>query len=160
MKKMFTAVFVLLSLCASAQKNKQAAIDSMLNIVMGEGELPPGFTGNATTILVIFKDKVNSVNKYLEKALEKEYTGQYRLLEQGETLSPKDTANVRYAVQILTTFKPGYFAAGGRQAPETEYRMMMLDRVSKTTYLSNKSTSCFSCLFKSYFKMLDKERMK
>jgi hypothetical protein len=158
MRKILLAVFIILS-CHSHAQNTEPNIDSLMKLMDGQGEIPPDFS-SSKTILIVFKDAKNSINKYLEKALENEYTGEYRLLEQGEYISPKDTANARYFIMVMPKFVPGHFTAGGREGPETDYQMWMTDRVTKKVYYSKNTSSCFSCLFKDYFKKLEKIRAK
>lgn len=159
MQRIILVFLILLSFKGYAQKDTEPTIDSLLQLTNGQGEIPPDFSSNKT-VLIVFKYSRNSVNKYLEKALEKEYTGEYRLLEKDGYVNPKDTANARYFIMTMPKFIPGHFTAGGREGPETEYQMLMTDRVTKKIYYSKDSSTCFSCLFKDYFKKLEKLRAK
>jgi hypothetical protein len=160
MQKILASLLLLLCLNSYGQKGKEPNVDSMLNIMTSKEELPAEFAGS-NTILIVYRDAANSVNKYLEKALENEYHGEYRLIDQGEHLNRKDTAKARYFVMIMPKFTPGHWApSGDRQGPETEYQMVMTDRTTKTMYYFKKTSSCFSCLFKDYFKKLEQLRGK
>jgi hypothetical protein len=154
MKQTMIAVFVLISLCGNAQKTKEPNIDSLMKLINTSKEsVPPDFDGSKT-ILIIYKDTRNAVNKYLEKDIEKEYTGEYRLLEPGEYLNPKDTAKARYFMRIQPNFTAGRFTDNGRETPDMEYQIVLTDKRTMTMYYS-RSASCFTCLFKEYFKKLE-----
>jgi hypothetical protein len=151
---MMIALLVLISLHGAAQKNKEPNIDSMMKLInTSKEQVPPDFDASKT-ILIIYKNVNKAVNKYLEKDIEKEYTGEYRLLELGEYINPKDTARARYFMRIQPKVTPGRFTESGRETPDTEYQIVLTDRRTMTMYYS-RSASCFTCLFKEYFKKLE-----
>ena len=129
MKQIMVAFLLLITLYGTAQKSKEPNLDSMMKLMNSKEEIPPGFN-SSTTILIIYKDSRKAVNKYLEKDIEKEYTGEYRLIEEGDRLNPKDTAKARYFMKIVPKFIPGRFTESGRETPDTEYQIMMMDRLT------------------------------
>ncbi len=157
MKKLIIALLILVHYNGFSQKMTQAQIDNIVKLSYASEEIAPAFT-NTNTILVVFKGSKKNVNKYLEKDIEKEYKGDYRLLEAGEGLSPADTSKARFFVMVFDKFNSGYFSAGGRVSPETEYQMTMSDRKTGKIYYYKNTSSCYTCLFKEYFKKLEKLR--
>jgi hypothetical protein len=159
MKQTIVALLMLLSLYSSAQKTKEPNLDSLRKLMSmintSKEQVPPDFDGSKT-ILIIYKDTRNAVNKYLEKDIDKEYTGQYRLLEPDDKISPKDTAMARYFMRIQPNFTAGSFTDHGRETPDMEYQIVLTDRRTMTMYYS-RSASCFTCLFKEYFKKLEEK---
>ena len=150
MKKLITLLFLFGTLCTTAQ----VKIPSL-----GEGSIAPEFPVE-NSILVVFKVSKKSINKYLEKNLEKYYKGEYRLLELGESLSPKDTSNTRFFVMAFDRASAGRFTPdGGREGPQTSYIMTMTDRKTNFVYYYPDASSCYNCLFKDYFIKLENLRV-
>ncbi len=148
---LFSALFFITS-SAMCQKYTQAQIDSMVKMVeAGAGEeIAPAFNGTTST-LFIFKNQKNMVNEKLEKNVEEHYKGNYKFLETGEALSPKDTANARFFVMIFDRMQYASGTGVTRTSNEIEYSMTMTDRKTQKIYRYGLSTSCINCLFKQYF---------
>jgi hypothetical protein len=157
MKKILLLVFVLLCANAYSQKYTQAQIDSIVKLSSAAEEIPPTFIGQGS-ILVVFMDSRKNINKYLKKELEKQYKGEYRLLEQGEALDKSDTSKTRFFVTIREGYNSAWGSGSTRVSAETFYQMIMVDRLTKKTYTYKTATSCYSCLFEEYFKKLEKLR--
>ena len=157
MKKLLSAIFVLICFNGFSQQMTQAQIDSIIKISFASEEIAPAFTGT-NTLLVVFKYSKKSINKSLEKDLQNEYKGEYRLLEIGEALDPKDTSKVRFIVMVFEGYSQGYSTDIGKVRSETEYKMTMTDRKNGKIYYYKKQSSCFSCLFKDYFRKLESLR--
>jgi hypothetical protein len=159
MKNIFTIILLTVAFSGYAQKYTPAQIDSIVRLAAAAEEILPAFI-DSNSILVVFKETKKDINKYLEKQLEKQYKGEYRLLEQGESLNKSDTSRTRFFVSIINKFVSGYGSGNSRVSPETLYQMMMIDRKTGKTYTFKEATSCYSCLFETYFKKLEKLRTK
>ena len=102
---------------------------SSKNLFKDQDPVPADFGKEATTVLVI-KTEQNKVNKALESAFQKYYTGSYELIELSDLKNKKynDTEKYRYCFRT----KIGYQAASGmgesRMAASNTYTYDVLDR--------------------------------
>jgi hypothetical protein len=159
MKKLIIAIFIVANINVFGQQMTQAQIDSIVKISNASESIPPTFMGT-NTILVVFKYSKKSINKDLEKNLENEYKGEYKILEMGEALNPRDTSKVRFLVMVFDRYSSGYSTDIGRVKSETEYQITMTDRKTGKLYYYKEKSSCYTCVFKDYFKKLENLRAK
>ncbi len=159
MKSLLIFSLLLCYIASYSQKYSQAQIDSMVKLFSSSEleELPPAFTGTNTT-LVLFKTNKKNVDKFLEKDVAKFYSGKYILLEVGEALSPQDTSSTRFFVSILDRQNYGGHSVINREGTNTEYQILMTDKKLNKMYRYKYSDSCYACLFKYFFKNLEKLR--
>ena len=156
MKTLLFLISLFLSTNAIGQKYTPAQIDSMVKLfTYSEEDIAPAFTGTNGT-LIVFKHPTNLVNEKLEKNLKEHYKGAYTLLEVGEALNPKDTANSRFFVMVFERTNLGSGTGITTRSTEIEYSMMMTDRKTNKIYRYGLSTSCINCLFKKYFTTINK----
>ena len=102
---------------------------SSKNLFKDQNPVTAEFGKETTTVLVI-KTEQNKVNKALESAFQKYYTGPYELIELSELKNKKYNDTEKYRYCFRTTI--GYQAASGmgdtRMAASNTYTYDVLDR--------------------------------
>ncbi len=156
---LFVTLVFICNYSSYCQKYTQAQVDSMVKLFTSSEneELPPAFTGSNTT-LVIFKTNKKNVDKFLENDIEKYYKGKYLLLEVGEALNPKDTSDTRFFVMVLDRLTYTSATTINRGSSNMEYQITMTDKKLNKIYRYKYSDGCYNCLFKDFFKKLEKLR--
>jgi hypothetical protein len=92
--------------------------------------IPQDFGQKKSTILVVNYGKRN-IDKYIAKGFEKNYQGDFIIIEKEELYSEKykDFKKYRYEFSLVDDYKGGTWVAGQRQSQEFNYNAQLLDRV-------------------------------
>ena len=96
---------------------------------------PPNFGKGKTYLYVVTMPGYFQVNKALEKAFEKNYTGSYEIIDYLDFVKVKQRKGVSsYAFSMIYDKTAGFFQAGERIGPRTDYSCGVQDMTSFTEY--------------------------
>ncbi len=96
---------------------------------------PPNFGKGKTYLYVVTMPGYFQVNKALEKAFEKNYTGSYEIIDYRDFVNVKQRKGVSsYAFSMIYDKTAGFFQAGQRVGPSTDYSCGVQDMTSFTEY--------------------------
>ena len=123
--------------------------------------IPQDFGAKKSTILVVKYGK-RGIDKYIIKGFEKNYQGDFIVVEREDLYSNqyKDFQKYRYEFTLEDDYRPGSFVAGGRQGQEFNYNANLTDRVKGKIYKTIKSTNNFGDLVAAYAKQLNEIRIQ
>lgn len=121
---------------------------------------PADFGKGKTYLYVVTVPGYFQVNNALEKIMEKEYTGDYEIVDVREFASLKQKPNVKYyAFAMIYDEQEGYFAAeGGRVGPVTNYSCGVKDMASGQLYRLPYVGGNYNKVIKKYINRLEEIR--
>jgi len=149
MKKIFILAFILFAgLGASAARNP---VDTF----------PPDFGKGKTYLYVVTVPGYFQVNNGLKKIMEKEYTGDYEVVDTREFASMKQKANIKYyAFAMIYDDQEGYFAGDGRrEGPVTNYSCGVKDMATGKLYRLPYVGGNYNKVIKKYINRLEEIRL-
>jgi len=153
MKKLFTIVLQA-ALCLLATNLSAQNLDKETQAI------PPGF-GKEKTVLIALKSGNGQVDKALEKAFEKYYTGAYEIMDMEDMASMKKKADVHYYLfQTITDHVAGSFRGGERISPTDNFSYSVRDMKTFTEYKLSFFGGGYKKLMESYIQKLEEERKK
>jgi hypothetical protein len=125
--------------------------------------IPLNFRGDSFYLVGILHNR-NSYDRYLKKAFEKRYTGNY-ILVTNEELEKKytDVQKYRYVFDYLKADlsygKSTSIVTGKEKYVEySTYKFYVIDRTTSTKYQSNRNGDAFFYEIQAYLMLLDAER--
>lgn len=120
-------------------------------------EIPPDLGKTKFTLLAISPEK-NAPAKWLENALEKNYKGEYLIIELSEWSKHTDPVKYPYVLLVFDKYTPGSFGAGGRNAPSVSYSYGVREIATGKTYRWNSAKVNYKNMINDYVKAIEKVR--
>lgn len=121
--------------------------------------VPADFGKEPTTVLVI-RSEQNKVNKALENAFQKYYTGPFELIDQKDLTTNKysDTKKYRYCFRTKIQFKAASGMGNTRMPATNNYSYDVLDRVTAKVNSLDYYGGAYKGLMEAYVKKLEETR--
>ncbi len=121
--------------------------------------VPPDFGKEPTTILVLETPR-NNVNKAIESAFEKSYTGTIQLISMEDFKNKNYSDMKKYHYCFMTNIKLiEATGMGNSRIPATyEYSYVLLDRETSKTYGFDYGSNSWKNLLKKYVKKLEEAK--
>ncbi len=152
MKKLFLLVFILVSVTGvtKAQSDKQT------------DTFPPAFGKGKTYLYVVTIPGYFQVNNALKKVMEKEYTGDYEVVDIREFTVNSKKSNVKiYTLAMIYDNQDGYFKGSGeRVGPVTNYSCGVKDEASGKVYQLPYVGGNYKKVMEKYIKRLEQIRLE
>ncbi len=131
----------------------------LANNVNPADTFPPDFGKGKTYLYVVAMPGYFQVNKALNKILEKEYTGDYEVIDVRDFTTGSKKQNVKtYSFAMIYDNQDGYFSAGGRVGPETNYSCGVKDGASGKLYRLPYEGGNYNKVIKFYIQRLEQIR--
>jgi hypothetical protein len=147
MKKIFLLAAVLFA-CISAS-HAQNVTDTF----------PGDFGKGKTYLYVVTVPGYFQVNNALKKIMEKEYGGDYEVIDVREFTTVPKKANVKtYAFAMIYDNQEGYFGSEGRVGPETNYSCGVRDMATGKLYRLPYVGGNYNKVIKKYVNRLEEIR--
>lgn len=151
MKKILLVVFALVGFITASQAQEDS-----------KDTFPPTFGKGKTYLYVVTIPGYFQVNNALKKSLEKNYNGDYEVIDIRDfaTVKPKSNINV-YVFEMIYDNQPGYFKDGGagpRVGPVTNYSCGVTDYSTKVLYRLPYIGGSYKKVMDKYIKRLEEIR--
>jgi hypothetical protein len=126
MRKIVLLVFIL---------SFSSALSFALQFNKPSDTFPPNFGKGKTYLYVVTMPGYFQVNKALEKVFEKKYTGSYEIIDYRDFYKVKQKKGVNsYAFSMIYDKTAGFFQAGERIGPNTDYSCGVQDMETGASY--------------------------
>jgi hypothetical protein len=120
---------------------------------------PPGFGIGKTYLYVVTVPGYFQVNNALKKIMDKEYTGDYEVIDVREFAAVKPRPNVKsYAFAMIYDNQEGYFGGEGRVGPVTNYSCGVKDMATGKLYRLPYVGGNYNKVIKKYVNRLEEIR--
>lgn len=149
MKKLILLLLIFSSICSISFAQNTAAADTF----------PLDFGKTKTYLYVITIPGYFQANNALKKAMEKNYTGEYEVIDVRDFMKgPQKQNSSNYALSMIYDNQEGYFSASGRITPETNYscgvKDMSTDKLYRLPYVGGN----YKKVMDTYIKRLEEIR--
>lgn len=155
----FVAFLLTLSSC-SLRKVKETK-KAKTEFTVKNGAIPPEFGQDSETYLVLVKRTKKRYNKFMEKALQKYYTGKYIVLSRAQLQSGDyDSSKYRYEFDYDKGTKYQFYnpQTGKTYQPKFFKRYFVNDRLNDKKYKCGAEFTYFGNAMKVYFQNLELKR--
>lgn len=162
MKVKITIVLMLCSLLfTSCFGNKAQAEAAQKEFTVENDAIPPNFGKDKDAIVVVVKRGRRSYDRYLKKAFEENYHGNYEFVKQDDLSDSKykDAAKYKYLFDYANGSTSINTYANGGTSSLTYKRFFVKDREADKIYKSGAEFRSFALAMKIYAENLEKKRI-
>ncbi len=151
MRKLSLLIFILAAVNGiSFARHYENAIDTF----------PPGFGKGKTYLYVITVPGYFQVNNALKKVMEKNYTGEYEVIDSRDFFATKPRKGVNnFVLAMIYDNQDGYFRTGERVGPVTNYSCGVKDLATGTLYSLPYVGGNYKKVMEKYIKRLEEIRI-